>query len=114
MHPALKSEAPADLGYPVGRLVSIILALTPFAVVTGVMIISSQAQGWVGVGYAIIMIMCIPFLLLFSIASVVMAFRKTTKMRLEKTAKSISVFSVCITGAATFCWVVIILPRLMG
>lgn len=108
------SETSVDRSYPVRRLISILLAIAPFGVFAGFMILIAQAEGWDSLGYLFLMFMCTPVLLLFSITSVVLAFRKTTQARLEQTAKSVSVTSVCIVGAATLYSVVMILPRILG
>jgi hypothetical protein len=108
------SDTSVDRSYPVGRLISILLAIAPFGVFAVFMILIAQSEGWGGLGYMLLMFMCTPVLLLLSIASVVLAFRKTTKVRMEQTAKSASVTSACIIGAATIYSMVMILPRLVG
>jgi hypothetical protein len=108
------SDTLTDRSYPVGRLVSILLAIAPFGVIAGFVILIAQAEGRGSLEYLLLMFMCTPVLLLSSIISMILAFRKTTKVRLEQTAKSLSAASVCIFGAVTLYSMVTILPRLLG
>lgn len=103
-----------DRSYPVGRVVSIVLALFPFAVIGGFLLLMGQAKGWDALGYLIFMIFSIPFLLLFSIAAVITAFRKTRNARLEQTAKATSLVSVSLFGLASLYLLATVLPRMFG
>lgn len=100
--------------HPAKRIVSIVLAVLPFIVVAGFVVAISLAEGWVGLGYFFLMIACIPILFLFSLTSVILAFKKTTEKRLEQTAKATSVISVLAFGIATLFMVMVYLGNTVG
>jgi hypothetical protein len=82
-------------------MTGLILAITPFAVIGGLLLSMANTKGmdWLGVFY--IMLMSMPILLIMSITSVSLAFGKTPNMRLDKAAKVASVVSVSIFGVAS-------------
>ena len=83
------------------RAASLICATVPFVVVFILMTIAFQTYGWDGLGLLLLTLASIPFLLVLSITSVVLAFRKTSNLHLDKTAKIVSIISVSAFGLGT-------------
>jgi hypothetical protein len=83
------------------RITGLILAITPFVVIGGLLLAMANPNGMNWIGVFFIMLISIPVLLIMSVTSVSFAFAKTPHLRLDKVAKVASVISVSMFGAAS-------------
>ena len=83
------------------RVASLICATVPFVMVFVLVAIALQSYGYDGLGLLLLTLASIPFLLVLSIISVVLAFRKTPDLHLNKAAKIVSIISASIFGVAS-------------
>lgn len=81
------------------RKTSLILSSVPYVVALVLFILLFTAQGMVGLLFILIGIGIAPVLLLMSVASVVLAFRKTEEPGYDKAAKVMSIISLAIFGS---------------
>lgn len=83
------------------RMTGLIFAITPFAVIGGLLLAMANEKGMYWLGGFYLMLIAIPVLLMMSVTSLIFAFGKTPNMRLDKVAKVASVISVSIFGVAS-------------
>lgn len=83
------------------RVASVVLSSVPYAVLGVLLLLMFQADGWDGVGYLLVVLASIPVLLILSVISVVLAFKKTQNLRFDGVSKVLSVISAALFGMGT-------------
>jgi cytochrome bd-type quinol oxidase subunit 1 len=81
------------------RKTSLILSSAPYGVALILLVLLLTAQGMVGLLFVLIGIGIAPVLLIMSVVSVVLAFRKTEDRTYDKVAKVMSLISLAIFGS---------------
>jgi hypothetical protein len=80
------------------RKASLILSVIPFGVALILVALMLSASGFDGLRVMVVLFFALPVLMLMSIASVVLAYRKTANPVNDKAAKVMSIISVAIFG----------------
>lgn len=83
------------------RVASLVLSSVPYAVLGVLLLLMFQADGWDGVGYLLVVLASIPVLLILSVISVVLAFKKAQNLRFDGVSKVLSVISAALFGMGT-------------
>lgn len=81
------------------RKTSLILSTIPYGIALLLLTLLLTAQGMVGLLFILVGIGIAPVLLIMSVFSVVLAFRKTENPAYDKAAKVMSIISVAIFGS---------------
>jgi hypothetical protein len=80
------------------RKASLILSITPFGVALILVALMLSADGFDGLRVMVVLFFAFPVLMLMSIASVVLAYRKTAQPANDTAAKVMSIISVAVFG----------------
>lgn len=80
------------------RKASLILSITPFGITIAMLSLMSYAEGFDGLRVLIFLFFSFPALMLMSITSLVLAYRKTKELTNDKAAKVMSIVSSIVFG----------------